>query len=377
MVLRFKYPDEWSCECGREHRVPLRQVVIEEKSLLRTAKIVDRLNLGRRCLIVENSLTKSIAGDQVREALTDADYSVREIVVERADMTSVGRVSEELREFDFSIAVGGGTPIDIAKLATHQRRIPFISVPTALSHDGIASPIASIAQNRTKTSLLAHPPIAVIADPEILVKAPSRMIAAGYGDVLSKATSVKDWELGRDQKGEYYCERAARLARLAMEDVVQATEQPRSKKGVRNLFEALLNCGVSMILAGSSRPCSGAEHLFSHFLDATAEKPAMHGEQCGLGAILMAKYHNDHNPHWWKESKFQWENMKRILRNIEPRLSLGEIGIDKRLAIRALTEAPRLRPDRYTILHKRPMSTIEAEHLLESTSVMLSAREND
>jgi glycerol-1-phosphate dehydrogenase [NAD(P)+] len=186
---------------------------------------------------------------------------------------------------------------------------------------------------------------------------------------VSKATSVKDWELGRDEKGEYYCKRAATLAFQAMADVVRATKAPWSKEGARELLEALLNCGASMILAGSSRPCSGAEHLFSHFLDAHGERPAMHGEQCGLGTILMAKHHEDHDPNWWKEPEFQWQNIKRILRNIEPELSLREIGIDENVAARALLEAANLRPDRYTILHKRPLTKAEAMFLLEQTSI--------
>jgi glycerol-1-phosphate dehydrogenase [NAD(P)+] len=370
VVLRFKYPEEWSCKCGRKHTVPLRQVLVEERSLLGTADFIDKLDLGRNCLIVEDSITKGIAGNQIREALTNARYFVSEVIVDRADMTNVKKVREQLRRSNFSIAVGGGTPIDVAKLATYQSEVPFVSVPTALSHDGIASPIASISQNQTKTSSLAQPPIAVLADTEILVKAPRKMIVAGYGDVVAKATSVKDWELGRDDRDEYYCERAATLASQAMKDIVEAKEQASSKEGIRNLFDALLNCGVSMILAASSRPCSGAEHLFSHFLDANATKPAMHGEQCGLGTILMAKYHHDHNPSWWKDPEFQWQNMKRILRNVEPKLSLGEIGIEKSLATKALVEAKTLRPDRYTILHKRPPSATEAESLLESTSIV-------
>jgi len=370
VVLRFKFPDEWNCECGKTHRVPLREVVIKQSSLTMIDVIIDGLELGRNCLIVEDPITKNIAGDQIGRSLTEAGYSVGETIVERADMACVEKVRELLKAFDFSIAVGGGTPIDVAKMATHQNQIEFISVPTALSHDGIASPIASIAHNRTKTSLLTHPPIAVIADPEILMKAPMRMIAAGYGDLVSKATSVKDWELGRDERQEYYCKRAATLAFQGMKDVVEAEQDPRSKSGVKNLLEALLNCGVSMILAASSRPCSGAEHLISHFLDANAEKPAMHGEQCGLGAILMAKYHQERNPNWWKEPELQWQNIKQILRKIEPKLSLEKIGVDKKVAVRALVEAPNLRPERYTVLHKRPLSMIEAQHLIESASIV-------
>jgi glycerol-1-phosphate dehydrogenase [NAD(P)+] len=352
--------------------VPIREIVVEEHALSNIDQIVDRLGLGKKCLIVEDRTTRNIAGDQVAKRLKGAAYSISETTVERADLNSVNEVAGLLRGFDFSIAVGGGTPIDVAKLATYRNRSAFISIPTALSHDGIASPIASIAKNRAKTSVLAHPPVAVIADPKILAQAPSRMIAAGYGDLVSKATSVKDWELGRDERDEYYCEEAATLAFQAMADIVEAESTPSSKAKVKNLLEALLNCGVSMILAGSSRPCSGAEHLFSHYLDANAESPAMHGQQCGIGAILMAKYHEEHNPHWWKNPTLQWQRIKQVLKRVEPSFSLQAIGVSENVAAAALTEAPRLRPERYTILHKRPLSRNEAKVLLESTSVIRS-----
>ena len=46
-----------------------------------------------------------------------------------------------------------------------------------------------------------------------------------------------------------------------------------------------------MSIAGSSRPASGSEHMFSHALDRIAPKPALHGEQCGVGTIMMMYLH--------------------------------------------------------------------------------------
>ena len=60
----------------------------------------------------------------------------------------------------------------------------------------------------------------------------------------------------------------------------------KEDEGLRVLLEALISCGVAMSIAGSSRPCSGSEHLFSHALDIINHNHAMHGEQCGVGAIL-------------------------------------------------------------------------------------------
>src|SRR5260370_12917743 len=62
----------------------------------------------------------------------------------------------------------------------------------------------------------------------------------------------------------------------------------RNIEGVRTVVEALISCGVAMSIAGSSRPCSGSEHLFSHALDLVAAETSLHGERTGVGAILCA-----------------------------------------------------------------------------------------
>jgi len=369
MVLGFKFPDAWSCECGREHKIPLRRILIEENCLPRLPEITDELDIGRKCLIVEDSITRSIAGQKVREVLEGAEYSVSEVIIEKADIENARRVGERLQGCDFSIAVGGGAPIDMAKAAANNSRVPFISVPTAPSHDGIASPIVSIIQKPKKTSSLASPPIAIVADLEVLSNAPRRMISAGYGDVAAKIVSLKDWEIGRDETSEYYCERAAKFTLQAVHDLIEFSKTPSSRETIRGLVEALLNCGVSMIIAGSSRPCSGSEHLFSHFLDLNAQEPAKHGEQCGLGTILMARYNEEHNPNWWRQPEYQWQNIKQMLQKLGVNTNLRRLGISQGLAAKALVEAARIRPDRYTILHKRPPTLAEATRLLEQTSV--------
>ncbi len=51
--------------------------------------------------------------------------------------------------------------------------------------------------------------------------------------------------------------------------IVMENSSEFSRKGVdhRVIVEGLISAGVASCIAGSSRPCSGAEHLFSHALD--------------------------------------------------------------------------------------------------------------
>ena len=108
---------------------------------------------------------------------------------------------------------------------------------------------------------MAQSPLAIIADTDIIMKSPWRFTISGCGDVISKLTAVKDWKLAHEEKNEYYGSYAASLALMSAKLVMQNVEliKPDNEEGIRVLIEALISCGVSMSIAGSSRPCSGSE----------------------------------------------------------------------------------------------------------------------
>src|SRR5256886_17639739 len=70
-----------------------------------------------------------------------------------------------------------------------------------------------------------------------------------------------------------------------------STINPRLEESAWFVCKALVSSGVAMSIAGSSRPASGSEHKFSHALDRIAKKPGLHGEQCGVGTIMMMYLH--------------------------------------------------------------------------------------
>ncbi len=150
--MKFRCQDEWSCECGKTHRIPLQKVLLKNNLLDNIEDAIDDLNLGKQCIIVEDAITRSVVGTRAKEGLEAAGYEVSEEIVDRADDSNVERVRKKIGGFEFALAVGGGTPIDVTKIATYEENIPFISFPTAMSHDGIASPIASITTNGVKGS---------------------------------------------------------------------------------------------------------------------------------------------------------------------------------------------------------------------------------
>jgi len=114
-----------------------------------------------------------------------------------------------------------------------------------------------------------------------------------------------------------------------------------------------------MSIAGSSRPCSGSEHLFSHALDQLAPKPALHGEQCGVGTIMMARLHN-----------INWRQIRDTLKRVDAPTTAEDLGVEPEHVIEALVRAAEIRPDRYTILDERTLTKDAAEKLAKTTGVI-------
>lgn len=340
-----------------------REVLLGENLKGEVINVARRLGLGEKVIVLYGPKTKEIAGKDVEKSLK-SEYDVVPLTVKKgATMEEVERTIGLVRDesADWVIAVGGGSIIDVAKLASFKTGVPFISFPTTASHDGIASTNASIKDLGSKTSVKAVPPVAVIADVKVIKTAPYRYLAAGVGDTISNLTAVKDWQLAHRIKGEYYSEYAASLSLMSAKMVIRNADIIRlgNEESVRKVIKALISTGVAMSIAGSSRPASGAEHLFSHALDMLAEKPALHGEQVGVGTIIMAYLHG-----------LKWERVRETLKRVGAPTTAYELGIEPELIIEALTIAHTIRPERYTILGKDGLTREAAEKAAKITEVI-------
>jgi len=316
-------------------------VSIGEDVLDSSAEVLRTLGITGKAGIVCDSITRDLAGRKIAEVLEEGDYQADILIITEADMANVEKVREEAAEAEVLFGVGGGRPIDVAKYTAHLLNIPFISVPTAASHDGVASGRASINVEGRKSSLGARVPAAVLADTSLISSAPRRLNVSGAADIVSNITAVNDWYLAERIKGERVHRVAAELALLAARRLLQCRDLIRDMQpgGVKVLMEAIILSGTSMAVAGSSRPASGAEHLISHSLDSLRPSPGLHGEQCGLSSILTAYLQGA-----------DWRGIRDFLEHIGAPVKAVELGVDEELFLKAVTEAHRIRPERYTIL---------------------------
>ena len=295
----------------------------------------------RAPIVVSGARSRVIAGERVARLVGGPC-----LAVSTASADSVAKVRAAVQELraDLVIGVGGGTPLDIAKFVAAAERLSFLSVPTTPSNDGIASPIAVIRSGALPESLPARMPIGVVADLDVLRQAPAACVRAGVGDLLANFSAVADWELackrGRDRMDDF-----ARLLALTGAEAMlryadgEGSVDPSSPDLLETLINGLVLSGIAMEIAGSSRPCSGAEHLFSHAVDRIASHPAMHGTQVGIGTLIMSALRGE-----------DCGALRSSMSRLGLPLSGREAGIGDEDVIQGLIHARETRPDRYTLL---------------------------
>ena len=299
--------------------------------------------LSGTALIVTGDKTMKVAGNAVRDGLVANGYEVQIVNVGEATNDNLDIVMKAAHECqaDFLLGVGGGSKIDLAKMAATNLGKEFLSIPTSASHDGIASGRASIRSVSGPISHEARVPLAVIADTGIIAKSPYRLLAAGCADVISNATALMDWEFARRLRYEEFSRSAYALASYTAQTIIENADliRPNLEESVWIAIRPIIISGISMSVAGSSRPTSGSEHMFSHALDLIAPGKALDGEQCGVGCIMMMYLHGG-----------DWMRIREALTKIGAPTSAKELGVSKEQVIEALVTAHQIRKDRFTIL---------------------------
>ena len=229
-----------------------------------------------------------------------------------ANEIGVAKVKEQLdpiKEVDCMIAVGSGTVHDLTRYNAYERKIPFISVPTAASVDGYVSTVAAMSWYEFKKSMIAESPILVVADSRIITDAPMRLTASGVGDLLGKYTALADWKITNILDGEYICDRICEMEYDALDKLKESLDglSNRDINAYAELMSGLLLSGLAMQMTGHSRPASGAEHHMAHFWEMAVindEIDAYHGEKVGVGLIQVSDIYHE-AVYYLKEGNFK------------------------------------------------------------------------
>lgn len=285
------------CSCGKTHQVPIKKILLSSGALTKLPGLIKELGNFQKITMICDRNTYNAAGKKIEELCSIPQTVCLNPQNLHADEKALEAVRRALRaDCDLLLAVGAGTIHDTTRYIAHEKGIPFLSIPTAPSVDGFVSPVAAMTLRGAKVTVPAVCPIAMIADTDILACAPQRLVSAGFGDLLGKYTALADWKISRLVTGEYCCDRIIALEEKALQEILVNIEgiRQRQKKAVENLMYGLVLSGIAMLMAGNSRPASGAEHHISHLIEMNVingPNGALHGEKVGVGLALCCDHY--------------------------------------------------------------------------------------
>ncbi len=254
---------------------------------------------SRQAVIIADENTYAAAGKQIYDQFVLAEKTKVEPIVfpgvpmMYASYENVLRLEEMLRNLDATpVVVGSGTLNDLTKLASHHLGRPYMVIATAASMDGYTASGASISKDGFKQTFSCPAPRAILADLDVIMRAPDSMTASGYGDLLAKNVAGADWIIADALGIELIDPRAWEMVQGSLKE---STAQPgllvrKDPKTFERFVEGLMLSGLSLQYYKGSRPASGAEHLMSHLweMHETTHGVYSHGLKVGLATIASA-----------------------------------------------------------------------------------------
>ncbi len=307
--------------------------------------LLSKFNEIKKVLLVSDDYIYKTYGNIVHKKLDENNIESKLILIQNSDFTVAQSIGEQALELDVDsiIGIGGGKVQDVCKFASFVSKKNLFSVPTTLANDGLCSPIAVLKmKNGFTKSIGTKLPLALFIDIDIIKDAPIELIKAGIGDILSNYTAIYDWKIAEKNKKEDVNDFAIEISDIAF-NVINNISICNIKDDVflKQLAEAIVLSGIAMHIAGTSRPCSGSEHLFSHTIDRLYKKNNLHGLQVALGSVVAAYLQN-------RDYKVLINLLKKYEINIKP----SKLGLSYDEYINCWKNAKESRKDRYTILNE-------------------------
>lgn len=304
-------------------------------------------NISGKILYVSDPIVDGLYGDGIKRQIREVGR-LKEEYVDHNTISYAMSIAERVIATDIGciVGMGGGKVLDVCKYASYVSKTPFLSIPTTAANDGLASPIAVLKRQDGKPKSLGSSMASmIIIDTKVICAGPTQLIKAGIGDTISNYMALLDWELacerGKDKMNGY----AYLMSKNSLDALMKTQFDSICSEFVEVLVNSLVLSGIAMDYAGSSRPVSGSEHLFSHALDYFSEQKNLHGIQTGLGTVAVLKLiGHDHT------------GVVDYLHRFEVDVNPKSLGIDEDTFVYCMQNATGMRKNRYTYLHETDLN---------------------
>jgi len=321
-----------------------KNVLKVERGLINKIYDIFSINkLNGKFLFLTDEHLYSIYGENVVNQINKIG-TVDILFVNDNSLENAIQISKKLIEEDFKyvVGLGGGRVLDVCKYASYSAKKIFISIPTTVANDGVASPIAVLKMNNGKVkSLGSKMAQMILLDTDIINNGPKELVKAGIGDTISNYMALLDWELADKRNIEKINDLAYMMSKESLNALLRTQYNSICPEFIEVLASSIILSGLAMNFAGTSRPVSGSEHLFSHAVDYYSNSNNLHGFTVALGTIAMLKL-----------IKHDYSEVLNYLKKFEININPVHLNISEEDFVNCMQKAPKMRNDRYTYLNE-------------------------
>jgi glycerol-1-phosphate dehydrogenase [NAD(P)+] len=218
----------------------------------------------------------------------------------KADLAFFKMLADELPpQVEVVYAVGGGLVSDAAKYIGWARKLPVITIPTALSVDGFFTSLVAVRENGTVHYVTTGPAQQIVIDWEIIRNAPAHIRGTGIVELLSIVTGLLDWRYAAERNRNTPETRFQPWAAALAAGIAQQAFKISAGVG-QGRVDALENLLDLMCLEvqltnqlGHNRPQEGSEQYFAYAVEGkTASGYGVpYADLVGPGILIAAALH--------------------------------------------------------------------------------------
>ncbi len=343
------------------HRISIPAILeVGKGNLLYLGAVIEKAGFSNIVLFLGQGINEMF-GEKIKHSFKFQSTKILKVYEnDDIDINNIVKTAFSIpAETDVVVGIGGGKVLDVAKYTCFLKKLPFISVPTTTSNDGFSSSSCSLIINERRSSVNAVMPYGIIVDIDVIKEAPEKFIYSGIGDLVSKITSLYDWEFEEKNGKAQVDDFAVMIAKKSVNSFVRTEfKSIRDEVFIKELVDSLAMSGIAVEIAQNSAPASGSEHLISHALDKLLENPQLHGLQVGIATYIMSKVQNH-----------RYQRITEVFEDTGFFKHVKTLGMKAADFERAIDIAPTIKPNRYTYIHQEEYRE-QAKKILKEDGIL-------
>ena len=127
-----------------------RLIEIGEKNIGDFGKFLIALNKPTKVSLISGTNVQKVLRKKIEKSLKSKKIQFIWHTSKDNQIKSLNQIQKDVKRdnSDLVAGIGGGRSVDTAKIISYNLGKPFVSLPTAASHDGMASPFVSVKSDK-------------------------------------------------------------------------------------------------------------------------------------------------------------------------------------------------------------------------------------